>query len=319
MTKLMATLPSSRSFAVRIVTPRLLLRRFQAEDAPALAAVHAQDREHLERWLGAIPTTTEAALATIAEFTEHARLGRLVSYAVFLDGLLVGSVQLGVAEPGRSTLGYWIARDLRRRGLATEAASAVAHVAFATGLCASLAVTCDVDNGASVAVASHLGFRFGEAENGVVAGALDAGALVATRPLDAVDAYGRRLLVDDGATVEQRWRALRGALHASYAGSIPVTVDLVDAVSEPAVRFSARVAAENAISPQTLLRHNATLAVGAVALVDGQYVLLHIAPLASLSVAWAIRAVKLLDHEARRLARGLAPDIDPRMFSSFAE
>jgi RimJ/RimL family protein N-acetyltransferase len=139
-------------------TARLLLRPGFPEDAPALAA--AIGDEAVVRHLSAVPwpyrvRDAEAFLATPRDPV-------LPTMLVF--DLTAGAPQLaGVAGLARRTsgsveLGYWISRGFWRRGIATEAATALIDIARAIGL-PRLEASHFTDNPASARVLEKLGFQ----------------------------------------------------------------------------------------------------------------------------------------------------------------
>jgi RimJ/RimL family protein N-acetyltransferase len=139
-------------------TPRLLLRPGFPEDAPALAA--ALGDEAVVRNLASVPwpyrmRDAEAYLASPRDPV-------LPSLLIFERGEvgpeLVGSCGLGRRRSGAVELGYWIARPLWGRGLATEACSALVTIARALGL-ASLEGSHFLDNPSSGRVLEKLGFE----------------------------------------------------------------------------------------------------------------------------------------------------------------
>jgi [ribosomal protein S5]-alanine N-acetyltransferase len=115
-------------------TPRLLLRPFRADDAPAVQALAgaravADTTLHIPH-----PYPDGAAEAWIETHAPGWAAGRLASYAIVdaADGALRGAVALAVApEHARAELGYWIGVPWWGRGLATEAARALVGFGFA--------------------------------------------------------------------------------------------------------------------------------------------------------------------------------------------
>jgi RimJ/RimL family protein N-acetyltransferase len=286
---------------LRIRTARLLLRPFEITDVFALHAAFERNRGHLDRWMEPAPEQLDHVLAFLRDARAQAERGTLVQHGIFLDDELIGSIQIAVTEHA-AHLGYWLDREHVGRGYATEAATEIVRVALETGLTPSLEVRCHSDNHASVRLARRLGFRFVGRDGDVLRGTMSEG--------QASDAW---------PDAEATWTSLRATLEEAFGGQVPVAVSAVSAVGEPSVLFTARIGRENAIAPQDLLRHNATLAVGAICICDGHCVLRHVAPLASLSVPWAVRAVALIAHEAGRLSRELSRTVDPKVFTTFAE
>jgi RimJ/RimL family protein N-acetyltransferase len=151
-------------------TERLVLRPYRPDDEDAVFAA-CQDPDIL-RWIEAIPSpyTRADARAFVADAAPSARAtGRGMPVAIEAEGVLVGSSGLQF-WPGRlgPEIGYWIARQARRKGYAAEATHALAEWAFGLGA-TRVHLWVDVDNAASQAVARRAGFT----REGVVRGALD--------------------------------------------------------------------------------------------------------------------------------------------------
>jgi len=149
---------------VTLSTERLLLRPFEPRDVPAVHAA-CQDPDVL-RWT-TLPEPYERRHAQ--EFVLSAgpagwREDTAYNFGVFTrDGALVGSMglvraaQLRTPER-RAELGYWTAREQRRRGYTVEAARAVIDWAFAELGAERLEWYAEAGNTASRAVALRLGF-----------------------------------------------------------------------------------------------------------------------------------------------------------------
>ncbi|MGE0396394.1 MAG: hypothetical protein AB7T06_06720 [Kofleriaceae bacterium] len=80
-------------------------------------------------------------------------------------------------------------------------------------------------------------------------------------------------------------------------------VELIHGAGVPYVRITADVAREETLSPLDAVRHNMTLAVGALALDRERYVLRAVLPLDVLSLQALDRSLELLAHEAARIRR----------------
>src|SRR3954447_25316056 len=90
--------------------------------------------------------------------------GRVCTWAVRTDGVLVGMVSIGDIRERRGEIGYWMAAEARGQGLMSEAAALVIDYGFRTApdglglqriLWRALA-----GNAASAAVARRAGFRW---------------------------------------------------------------------------------------------------------------------------------------------------------------
>jgi [ribosomal protein S5]-alanine N-acetyltransferase len=143
-------------------TPRLLLRPFLPEDAPAVQG-------YLSAWEVASTTAAlphpypeGAAAEWIAGHPERQVRGEAVVLAAVLreGGALVGEVELRTGRGGhRAELGYWTGLPHQRRGYAAEAAGALVRWALETrGLHRVHAATL-ARNPASAAVLRRIGMR----------------------------------------------------------------------------------------------------------------------------------------------------------------
>jgi RimJ/RimL family protein N-acetyltransferase len=138
-------------------TPRLLLRPGFPEDAPALAAAIAD--QAIVRNLAVVPWPY--TLRDAEAFLASPRDPVLPSFLIFerTDGApqLVGSCGLARRASGAAEMGYWIAKPFWGRGFATEACSALIHIARTLGL-ARLEGSHFLDNPTSARVLEKLGF-----------------------------------------------------------------------------------------------------------------------------------------------------------------
>jgi hypothetical protein len=89
--------------------------------------------------------------------------------------------------------------------------------------------------------------------------------------------------------------------------------------AEPWIVLIAAVQAPGAIAPEDALRHNAGLAVGALALIGDRLVLRHAAPLATLDLDALDRAIQVLAAEALRLRRPPGPSPSAIAFQGYED
>ena len=136
-----------------IVTERLVLRRFRADDVDA--ALHRGDAE-FSRYLPHIPHPfTRADAEAFVATNMNEPWDMFPTYAVPAGGVLIGTVNFSI-EDTEAMLGYTLAREWWGRGLATEGAGAALRAAFESGLTRVWAAT-DVRNVRSQRVLQKLG------------------------------------------------------------------------------------------------------------------------------------------------------------------
>ena len=119
----------------RLLTERLRLRPFVAEDAAALAK-HGGAPEIADTMLDwPHPFSPANARSTIAAQAASYQAGRAIHFAIERRdrGGLVGGAELGALDNSHRTaeLRFWIAKDEWGQGFATEAARAVLRFGFA--------------------------------------------------------------------------------------------------------------------------------------------------------------------------------------------
>ena len=149
----------------RITTPRLLVRCWRPDDAPALRAAIDASLPQLREWLPwamGEPFPVEEVSRRLAEFRERFLAGEDFAFGLFdpASGAVLGGAGLHRrSAPGALEIGYWIRAGATGRGLATEAVEALARAAFDHGV-DRVEIRCDPRNTASVAVARRAGFRY---------------------------------------------------------------------------------------------------------------------------------------------------------------
>jgi len=132
----------------------LLLRRWSADDAPAVYAA-CQDPE-IQRWIPIPrPYTHEDARAFVT-----GAIGPGAHQLAIVDaGHVVGSIGLHLADDETAHVGYWCAAEARGRGVTTRALRRVCRYALDELGLARVGLTADVENLASQRVAEKAGFR----------------------------------------------------------------------------------------------------------------------------------------------------------------
>ncbi|WP_369145802.1 GNAT family N-acetyltransferase [Streptomyces sp. R44] len=141
----------------------VVLRAFEGEaDLPEFFRVVDASVEHLRPWM---PWVAEHSRESTAQFlasrAEQWASGEAYSYAIVLDGAIVGSCGLHRHDDtpdGTLEVGYWLHPAATGKGLATRAARALVAQAFRLPGVTAVEVAHDVANHASGAVPSRLGF-----------------------------------------------------------------------------------------------------------------------------------------------------------------
>jgi RimJ/RimL family protein N-acetyltransferase len=149
----------------RIVTKRLVLRCYDLTDAPLLKAAIDGSLEHLRAWMPWAyddPVPLGQMAERLRRFRANFDLGEQYVYGMFTpdEHEVVGGTGLH-KRVGDAALeiGYWLRADQLRRGLATEAASALTRAAFDICLVERMEIHADARNTASLGVPRRLGYR----------------------------------------------------------------------------------------------------------------------------------------------------------------
>jgi RimJ/RimL family protein N-acetyltransferase len=148
----------------RIVTERLVLRCWEPADAPLLKEAVDSSLDHLRPWMPwahELPQPLDATVALLRTFRGRFDLGEDFVYGIFdaAEERAVGGSGLHTRlGPGALEIGYWIRADATGRGLATEAAAALARAAFAFADVDRVEIHVEPANERSLAVARRLGF-----------------------------------------------------------------------------------------------------------------------------------------------------------------
>lgn len=154
-----------RPWPVLLTEGRVTLRPLRQRDARAWRAVRAANAEWLAPWEAthpdpAVPAPTFPQM--VRAFAREARAGRMLPFAVDLDGELVGQLTVsGIAWGSLRSgqIGYWVDRRVAGRGIIPAAvALTVDHCFFTMGL-HRIEVNIRPENSASLRVVHKLGFR----------------------------------------------------------------------------------------------------------------------------------------------------------------
>ncbi|GAB2971834.1 GNAT family N-acetyltransferase [Saccharothrix stipae] len=145
---------------MRLTTERLVLRPFEAADAPAFAA-YRSDPE-VARYQGWEAPFT---LAQAEEFVRDVAAADPTApgwyqFAVEADGVLVGDVGVGLHENRmQAEIGYTLATAHQGRGYAVEAVRRVLAYLFEVRGVHRVSAECDARNTRSAHLLARLGFR----------------------------------------------------------------------------------------------------------------------------------------------------------------
>ena len=148
----------------RIDTPRLAVRGYKPDDVAAMDEVIPGNRAHLERfmpWAREEPIGTDKRTELVAEFIAKVAAREDFTMGVFdrQTGAYLGGTGLHTRQgPGVLEIGYWLAEDAQGKGLMTEAAAALARVAFSFAHAPRVEIRCEPANERSRGVPQRLGF-----------------------------------------------------------------------------------------------------------------------------------------------------------------
>ncbi|MDQ1286643.1 MAG: [ribosomal protein S5]-alanine N-acetyltransferase [Actinomycetota bacterium] len=148
-----------------LVEGPIVLRPLRRRDSRAWRAARAANAEWLAPWEATHPDTSALAPTygqMIRSFTREARAGRMLPFALDVDGELVGQVTVtgmtwGSLRSGQ--IGYWIDRRVAGRGIMPTAVAMTVDHAFLTLGLHRMEVNIRPENQASLRVVHKLGFR----------------------------------------------------------------------------------------------------------------------------------------------------------------
>ena len=145
-------------------TERLLLRPYEAADAPAFYAVLDASRARLTASfpdrlrLVAAPADVPAQLAA---FAHDWHTGRFYVFGIWRrdTGAYIGDICLMPQRQGQAEIGYYLATEAVGYGYAREALGALVDFGFGLARARRLLIRCFVDNERAQAVARAHGFE----------------------------------------------------------------------------------------------------------------------------------------------------------------
>jgi RimJ/RimL family protein N-acetyltransferase len=156
----------------RIVTKRLVLRAWRADDAPVLKLAIDSSLSDLQQWMP-WAMTEPSSVAVIAERIDGFA-SAFANGTEWLFGIFTPDEQLALGGcglhprigPAGLELGYWLGSADSGRGYATEAAEALTRAAFDLPSIDIVEIRCDPRNARSAAVAARLGYELVETLRG---------------------------------------------------------------------------------------------------------------------------------------------------------
>ncbi len=146
-----------------VVLEGFVLRRYQRDDAPALAVAVGESLEHLRPWMPWIalePTTLEEREELLKRWDRDWAEGTQYSYGMFEGARVVGGAGL-MRRIGKDALeiGYWVHPAFIGRGFATRAAGALTTLGLSLPGVTRVEIHHDKANVASGRVPLKLGFE----------------------------------------------------------------------------------------------------------------------------------------------------------------
>jgi RimJ/RimL family protein N-acetyltransferase len=155
-------MPAGDIADVTLTTDRLVIRRFRAADAGALAAYRSDPAvARYQSWVAPLSTEDAAELVRVFQAGDPAAPGWF-QYAIALrdDDVLIGDVGVNRHDNGmQAEIGFTLARSSWRRGYAYEAAGRVLEQLFRVDGLLRVSADCDARNQASARLLDRLGFH----------------------------------------------------------------------------------------------------------------------------------------------------------------
>jgi [ribosomal protein S5]-alanine N-acetyltransferase len=153
---------------IRVPAGLVRLRPVRLRDGVAWSRVRLADRSHLEPWEPVAEVnwelrhTVSSWPSLCSGLRAEARRGRMLPYAIELDGEFCGQLTIGNVTHGalRSAwIGYWVAKAVNGGGVATAALALGLDHGFGAVMLHRIEATVRPENAASRAVLAKAGFR----------------------------------------------------------------------------------------------------------------------------------------------------------------
>lgn len=311
----------------------LHLRRLDLSDALALMAA-ARAAGHVDG-LDACGTLHEAR-ALIARYELEAQRGSQLVYGVFSPD---GATLLGCAHvmPVSSAvqIGTWLTASARGQGLGRASIAALCELCDRWLGAPRLELWCALDNTPMRRIAAACGFR-------EIASPGDHGCWLREERVSEPTLFALPDTRPRPTQIESVWTCIVEHLHATHevtdewatacdvALEVPlaegatrqiVTVEHGSVGGAPWLMLRATVGPQDRIDGREALRHNGTLAIGALAIEDGLHVIRHGVCPAGIGVDGIDRLIEHVGHEAARLRQRGKPASSPHFaaFAAFAD
>lgn len=144
---------------LRLLTDRLVLRPFEAADAPRMVEIQSNWQVTRMLRLAPWPPTLPAMVAWVNEHAREWEAGEAYRFAVTVDGLVIGAVDIAGLGERAPDIGYWFDQAWWGGGYATEAAGALLRFALEDLKLNRITAGHAADNPASGKVLAKLGFQ----------------------------------------------------------------------------------------------------------------------------------------------------------------
>jgi ribosomal-protein-alanine N-acetyltransferase len=159
-------MPSVPALLRWVPAGRLELRELRRRDVRAWREVRARNTAWLSPWEATVPPESGEPIPSfgemVARFRAEARAGRMIPWAMTLDGQLVGQVTVGGITLGSlraAHIGYWIDSRVAGRGLTPMAVAMATDHCLRTRHLHRIEIVIRPENAASLRVVEKLGFR----------------------------------------------------------------------------------------------------------------------------------------------------------------
>ncbi len=162
---------SPPGWPARLAHRDVTVRPLRARDAVAWSEVRVRNEQWLAPWEGRAPTqpaaswrernSTAVFSVMLRQQRREARAGRLLPFAVELEGRLAGHITVGGVTRGAfdsAHVGYWIDQRVSGRGVMTTALALVLDHCFGPARLHRVEANVRPENAASLRVLDKLGF-----------------------------------------------------------------------------------------------------------------------------------------------------------------